>query len=154
MDFRHAVLLLPAVSVFHVMEEWPRFPRWARRFASDHYSDREYLTIHAVSLGIALTSAVLLYSFPAPWLLFVLTAVVIGPGVFWNSFFHVGATVASRTYCAGVLTGVALYVPLCALLARLAVREALITPPLLAAALGVALVVHVVEVGHNVFKRW
>ena len=154
MAFHDAVLLLPVASLLHVVEEWPRFPRWARRFASDRYSDREYITIHAVSLLASLTSALLLFSFPATWLLFALTAVVVGPGIFWNSFFHLFATLKTRTYCAGVLTGLALYVPLCAVLARQAVREALISPALLGAALGVALVVHVAEVGHNVFKRW
>jgi len=94
---------------------------------------------------------VVLSNFPATWLLFALTAVVIGPGIFWNSFFHLAATLRSRRYCAGLFTGVALYVPLCALLARQAIREALISPVVLAMALGVALVV---EVGHNVFKRW
>jgi hypothetical protein len=95
--FRHAVLLLPAASLLHVLEEWPRFPRWARRFASDRYSDREYGIVHAVTLVAALGSAVLLSRFPETWLLFALTALVIGPGMFWNGFFHLGATLPSRT---------------------------------------------------------
>jgi hypothetical protein len=154
MAFRDAILLLPVASFLHVLEEWPGFPRWARRFASDRYSDREYLMIHAVSLLAALASAVVLSYFSATWLLFGLTAVVIGPGIFWNSFFHLAATLGSRTYCAGLFTGMALYVPLCAVLARQAIRDGLIGPALLAISLGVGLVVHVVEVGHNVFKRW
>src|SRR5262245_36739278 len=121
MAFRDAVLLLPLASFLHVLEEWPRFPRWARRFASDRYSDREYLTLHSASLLAALASAVALFYFPATWLLFGLTAVVIGPGIFWNSFFHLASTLGSRTYCARVLTGMALYVPLCAVLARQAI---------------------------------
>ena len=154
MDFRAAVLLLPAVSLLHILEEWPRFPRWARRFASDRYTAREYLIVHAASLITAFASGVALSRFPEPWLLFALAALVIGPGMFWNSFFHLGATLTSRRYCAGVLTGLVLYLPLCVLLARQAVREDLISPPLLAAAGVLALLVHVIEVGHNVFKRW
>jgi Protein of unknown function with HXXEE motif len=154
MAFRHAVLLLPAASLLHVLEEWPRFPRWARRFASDRYTDREYGIVHAVSLALALGSALLLSRFPGTWLLPALTALVIGPGMFWNGFFHLGATIVSRAYCAGVVTGLVLYLPLCALLGRQAVREGLVSPPLLASAVIVALVVHVTEVGHSVFKRW
>src|SRR5262249_32662206 len=141
MAFRDAVLLLPVASFLHVLEEWPRFPRWARRFASDRFSDREYMSIHAISLLAALASALVLSHFPATWLLFALTAVVIGPGIFWNSFFHLVATLGSRTYCAGLLTGMALYVPLCAVLARQAIRDGLISPALLVTALGVALAV-------------
>lgn len=154
MAFHHAVLLLPAASFLHVLEEWPRFPRWVRRFASDRYSDREYGIVHAVTLVAALGSAVLLSRFPETWLLFALTALVIGPGMFWNGFFHLGATLLSRTYCAGVVTGLALYLPLCALLGRQAVREGLLSARLLATAVVLALIVHVTEVGHNVFKRW
>jgi hypothetical protein len=152
--FREAVLLLPAASLLHVLEEWPRFPRWVRRFSSDRYTDREYGIVHALSLATAFGSALLLSQLPATWLLFALTALVIGPGMFWNGFFHLGASLISRSYCAGVFTGLILYLPLCALLARQAVREELLSPALLAAAVVVALVVHVVEVGHNVFKRW
>jgi Protein of unknown function with HXXEE motif len=154
MGFRHAVLLLPAASLLHVLEEWPRFPRWARRFASDRYTDREYRVVHAVTVALALGSAVLLSQFPKTWLLWALTALVIGPGMFWNSFFHLGATMISRTYCAGVVTGLVLYLPLCALLGQQAMREGLVSPLLLAAAVVLALFVHVAEVGHNVFKRW
>lgn len=154
MVFRHAVLLLPAASLLHVLEEWPRFPRWARRHACERYTDREYAIVHAVTLVTALGSAVLLSRFSATWLLFALTALVIGPGMFWNGLFHLGATLLSRSYCAGVFTGLALYLPLCVRLGRQAVREGLISPQLLATAVVVALAVHVAEVGHNVFKRW
>src|SRR5262247_2796157 len=154
MVFRHAVLLLPSASLPHVLEEWPRFPRWARQFASDRYTDREYAIVHAISLGIALSSGVLLASFPSTWLLFALTALVIGPAMFWNAFFHLGATLATRRYCAGLVTGVVLYLPLSAVMAQSAVREGLIRPGLLLTAGALALVFHVVEVGHSVFKRW
>jgi hypothetical protein len=152
--FSHAVLLLPVASLLHVLEEWPRFPRWARRFASARYTDREYLLLHAAGLLSVLVAALLASRFPKPWLLFLLFALVVGPGMLWNGVFHLGATLASRTYCAGAVTGLLVYVPLSAVLARLAVREALLGPAALLVALALALAVHVLEVGHNVFKRW
>jgi hypothetical protein len=47
-----------------------------------------------------------------------------------------------------------LYVPLVFLLAVLAARDAMLSPRWLLAAFLVALVIHVLEVGHGVFKRW
>jgi hypothetical protein len=71
-----------------------------------------------------------------------------------NAVFHLGATLASRTYCAGAVIGLLVYVPLSAVLARLVAREGLLGPAVLLVAFAAALAVHVLEVGHNVFKRW
>ena len=154
LDFRHAVLLWPVATAVHVREEWPRFPAWARRFASPAYSDREYLAVHALTIGSAALAALALWRWPAPWLVLAVATGLFGPGVVWNACFHVGATVWSRTYCAGALTAALLYLPLAAWLGRLAIAEALVGPGALGVALGLALVLHVAEVGHNVFKRW
>ena len=67
---------------------------------------------------------------------------------------HSGATALTRTYCPGVITSLLVYVPLSALLVFLALREGLFTGTLLMAALAVAGILHAIEVGHNVFKRW
>jgi Protein of unknown function with HXXEE motif len=79
---------------------------------------------------------------------------VLGPGVFCNAWFHAGATVVTRTYCPGVVTGVLVYLPLSVILGALAVRDGLFTLRFLIAALIVAVVFHTLEVSHNVFKRW
>jgi Protein of unknown function with HXXEE motif len=154
LTFRTAVLLYPVATVVHVLEEWPRFPRWARRFASADYSDRAYVVTHVWAVTIALATAILLGIFPRPWLVVAFFAFVFGPSVTCNALFHTAATVASRTYCAGVLSGVLVYLPLSCLLAVLALREGLIGGPALAGSLAVALAFHTLEVGHNVFKRW
>jgi len=101
-----------------------------------------------------LGAAVLLRSFPSPWLVFAFFALLLLPGTFCNALFHLGASVATRTYCAGALTGLVVYVPLSLLLAVLAVQEGLMSASALVAALGVAAVFHTLEVGHNVFERW
>src|SRR5215471_8578581 len=46
-----AVWLYPVATVLHVREEWPGFPGWARRFASTRYTDREYVAVHAATIG-------------------------------------------------------------------------------------------------------
>ena len=152
--FRDAVLLFPPAVVLHVVEEWPGFPRWARYFASPRYSDRAYLYTHAFAILLALTAALLLRAFTAPWLVFAFFAFVFGPGVFCNAFFHAGASLRSGRYCPGAITGIALYLPLSLVLAALATREGLIGAPALAGALAIAAVFHTLEVGHNVFARW
>lgn len=154
LSFRDAVLLFPPAVALHVFEEWPGFPAWARRFASPRYSDRAYVVTHLFAVALALASALLVRALPAPWLVFVFFAAVFGPGVLCNAVFHTGASLASRSYCPGVVTGLAVYLPLFAWLAALAVRDGLIALPVLGVALAVAAAFHTLEVGHNVFERW
>lgn len=155
LSFNSAILVFPVAVVVHVLEEWPRFPRWARRFASPRYSDREYALTHALAVLGAVIAVAILRAFPAHCLLSAaFFAIVFGPGVFWNAWFHAGATVLTRTYCPGVVTGLAVYLPLSILLIVLAVRDGLVTPRFLFIAFGIGALVHIVEVGHTVFKRW
>ena len=91
---------------------------------------------------------------PTTPVLFGFLAIVFGPGVFCNAWFHIGGTVLSRAYCPGVITGVLVYLPLSVLVVVSGIRDGLFTPRFLLAALAVAAIVHTLEVGHNVFKRW
>jgi hypothetical protein len=154
LSFHGAVLLYPLATVLHIVEAWPAFPRWARRFASPLYDDREYLRIHVAAVAIAVLAALAVRAFPAAWIVFTFFAFVFGPGIFWNALFHAWGSVISGRYCPGVLTGLMVYLPLSFLVAGLAVRDGLIGEPalLIAALIGAAF--HVAEVGHNVFKRW
>ena len=154
MSFGQAVVLFPLAVSLHVLEEWPGFPRWARRFASEKYSDREYIVTHILAIVLAVGSVVLIRAFPNNWMLFGFWAFMFGPGIVCNALFHAGATALTRTYCPGVITSLLVYVPLSALLVFLALREGLFTGTLLMAALAVAGILHAIEVGHNVFKRW
>jgi uncharacterized protein with HXXEE motif len=149
-----AVLLYPVATVLHVLEEWPRFPRWARRFASPRYGDREYVVTHVFTIALAVAAALVVRAAPSGPVVFTVFALVVGPAGFCNALFHAGATVVSRSYCAGVVTGLVLYLPLTVLLAALTLREGVLGPAGLAAAGAVAAVAHLVEVGHGVFKRW
>jgi uncharacterized protein with HXXEE motif len=154
LSFRQAVLFYPVATVLHVLEEWPSFPRWARRFASSAYSDGEYVVTHVLTILLAVATTALVGCFPRPWLVFGFFALVFGPAVSCNGLFHAGASIASRAYCPGTLTGLALYLPLSSTLIALALREGLVSGRTLLVALCFAVLVHTAEVGHNVFKRW
>lgn len=153
-DFRQAVLLYPVATLVHVLEEWPRFPRWAREFASPRYSDREYVLTHILAVLVASGCAAVARIYPRPWVLFLIFAFALGPSLFWNAWFHTGATLRWRTYCPGVATSLLLYLPLSVFLFVRVRAEGLLSLPALAVALAVGLSFHVLEVGHNVFKRW
>ena len=153
-SFDLAVMLFPVAQALHIWEEWPGFPRWARRFASSEYTDREYVITHIAAVCVAILAVLLIRTEPKPAVIFGFFAVIFGPGVSWNAMFHTAAALGSRTYCPGVVTGLLVYVPLSVVLAALAVRDGLIGVPTLGAAYALALVFHTLEVGHNVFKRW
>ena len=154
LSFVQVLLLFPLGVSLHVAEEWPGFPRWARRFASARYSDHEYITTHVGALVLAVSAVGVVRWFPTTTVVFGFLAIVFGPGVFCNAWFHVGATILSRTYCPGVITGVLVYLPLSLMVVVSGVRDGLFTPRLLLAALAIAAIFHTLEVGHNVFKRW
>jgi len=153
-SFGDLIWLYPLATALHVLEEWPGFPRWARRFASPRYSDREYVLTHLLTIVVAVTTATLLHLLPRPVLVLGFFALLGGPATFWNALFHAGASLWTRSYCPGTLTGLLLYVPLFVSLGALALREELVTGRSLVAALSIAMLVHVAEVGHTVFKRW
>lgn len=152
--FQQAVLLYPIATALHVYDEWPNFPRWARRFASPAYSEREYVRTHVAAVLLATAGAGLLWVAAAPWLVFLFFAFLFGPGVFCNALFHGAASLRTRSRCPGVLSSALLYLPLAGWLAWLAVRDQWLTPRGLLLALVIAAVGHVAEVGHSVFKRW
>jgi hypothetical protein len=154
-SFAECLLAFPFAVALHVADEWlGGFPDWARRFGSARYSDRAYLMTHAMALCGAVALAALLALLTSHWLVFGFIALWFGPGVSWNALFHVGASLRTRTHCAGVFTGAAIYMPLSVALYAAALREGLISPPGLCAALLVAGLFHTAEVGHSVFRRW
>jgi hypothetical protein len=88
MALPQALALLPIVQALHVWEEWPGFPKWARRFASDRYTAREYIVTHALAIASALAVVLLVRTFPARSVVFMVFAFVFGPGIACNALFH------------------------------------------------------------------
>ena len=152
--FRHAVWLFCPAFVLHVTEEWPRFTSWANEHASSRFTRRDYNVIHIAGVFVSVLSAAIVSLFPHPAVVFLFFAFVFAPSVFFNTLFHAGASLLTRTYCPGVITAVLIYVPLFVLLAERAYKESLLTPAMLVVTLLVSGVFHTWEVGHNVFKAW
>ena len=154
LPFRRAVWLFPLAFGVHVIEEWPQFVGWANRYASASFTRRDYLVIHLTGLvGAVVVAAMLSRVSPRP-VVFVFFAFLFLPALFWNVVFHVGATVAYRAYCPGVVSAVLIYPPVVYLVSCAAQREGLTSLGSWMTALGIAAVFHVWEVGHNVFKAW
>jgi hypothetical protein len=155
MSFVEAFALFPMAQAVHVLEEWIQgFPKWARRFASDRYTDREYAVTHALAIASAIATAFLVRTFPNRSVVFVVLAFIFGPGIACNALFHLGATLISHRYCPGVITSIVLYVPLTCWLIVLALRQGLLPPAMVTTALLLGAAFHTLEVSHNVFKRW
>jgi hypothetical protein len=154
MTFRDAVWLFPAAFVLHVLEEWPRFTHWAKRYASDLFTQRDYDVIHLAGIVIAIAFTSIVWRFPNRWVAFVFFAFVFAPSVFFNTLFHAGATIFTREYCPGVITALILYLPVFFFVSRLAWRENLLDLRTLTAGVVIAGTLHTWEVGHNVFNAW
>ena len=152
MTFREAVWLFPFAFTLHVLEELPRFTTWAREYASPTFTFREYLTIHVAGIIGAFIAAALLYFFPNKVLVFLFFAFTFTPAIFFNVFFHAGATVYFRAYCPGLVSALILYLPLFFFVSQRALNEGLISGKLMIVSFIVAGFFHTAEVGHNVFK--
>ncbi len=154
LHFRQAVWLFPCAFTLHVVEEVWQFTNWAKRFASPDFTFRGYLTIHLLGIVTAFLAAGLIRFFPNRVVIFLFFALVFTPAVFFNIFFHAGATAAFGVYCPGLLTALTLYPPLFYRLSRLALNEGLLTPQLAWIAFIVAGIFHAAEVSRNVFNAW
>ena len=154
LTFSKAVWLFCPAFVLHVLEEWPRFTGWARLHASIQFTQRRYNSIHAAGIAASLLAAVTVSRFPNRLIVFVFFAFIFTPAALFNTLFHVGASVLTRSYCPGLITAVVIYLPLFGVVTKLACKEGLLSIPMLVGTLVLAGSFHVWEVGHNVFKAW
>jgi len=154
LTFRQAVWLFCPAFMLHVIEEWPRLTGWAKRHASNQFTQRDYNSIHVAGIIGSILAALIVFWFPNRTVSFLFFAFVFTPSVFFNTLFHVGASILTRTYCPGVITAVTIYLPLFALVSELAYKEGLLSVGSVIATLLVGGVFHTWEVGHNVFKAW
>jgi len=154
LNFGQAVWLFCPAFALHVLEEWPRFTGWARRHASPQFMQRDYNVIHTAGVIASLLAAFIVWRFPNRPVIFLFFGFVFAPNVLFNTIFHVGASVLTRSYCPGMITAVGIYLPLFALVADLARKEDLLGSGSFLVTLVVAGVFHTWEVGHNVFKAW
>jgi len=152
LTFRNAVWLFPVAFLLHVFEEWPHFTAWARRYASNLFTQQDYEMIHIAGIIGAFVLAALVSRFPNRLIVFLFFA--FAPGLFCNTLFHIGGTVLTRTYCPGVITATIIYLPVFFFVSHCAMSENLLDAKSVTTALLVAGAFHFWEVGHNVFKAW
>lgn len=153
-SFRQAVWLFPVAFSLHVTEEVCCFTAWAQKYASPEFTFNDYLKIHFAGVVLAVLAALILWLYANKILVFLFFAFMFAPAVFWNVFFHVGATVYFGTYCPGLITALIIYLPLFAFISRKALNDRLLTSWTAMIVLALSGVFHTLEVGHNVFKVW
>jgi hypothetical protein len=105
------VLLFPLSYAVHVLEEataGETFPRWFSRVAGADLRRSEFLAVNAVAMLVMI--AAILVAVRAPrwrWLLASLGFVTA-----FNGMLHAAASLATRSYSPGVLSGLVRWVPL------------------------------------------
>jgi len=154
LPFRDAVWLFCPAFVLHVIEEWPRFTRWAQTHASEQFTRRQYNTIHIAGIAASLVTVTVVWFFPNRFVVFLFFTFAFAPSAFFNTLFHAGASVLTKTYCPGIITAIAIHLPLFFIVAQRACTEGLLTSGALVVSLSMAGAFHTWEVGHNVFKAW
>ena len=151
MQLTQAVWLFCPAFILHVLEEWPRYTRWAQQHASERLTQRDYNIIHTAGIAASALSAGIVWLFPHPAVVFRFFAIVLTPAVFFNTLFHVGASCLTRTYCPGLFTALSLYIPLFALLTTLAHKEGFLNIQRFLAVHGITTISGFI-VGHGEFQ--
>jgi Protein of unknown function with HXXEE motif len=103
-SFRRTAWAFPAAYVAHVAEEAPGFTAWARRNASEHYTQTDFIRNNALGFvsTIAATAAITRSERRALGLAYY-TLVLTQQAVF-NALFPMGTTLAYREYSPGAVT--------------------------------------------------
>jgi lysylphosphatidylglycerol synthetase-like protein (DUF2156 family) len=125
-----------AVFLPHVAEEWPRFPEWAtRHFGAT--SRPYYVYSHIVLIASnTLVCALAASGSTSTWALLATAAQVV---LATNGVFHLTTTALFREYSPGVVTGTLLFFPATAYLLTRTVREHLLSPGELEAAVAIGI---------------
>ena len=150
--FGRAVWLYPVAFALHVLEEAPGFTAWARRHASERYSERDFARNNALGLLMTLAGTALVARRPSRPVVFGYFAVVLTQQVPFNAAFHAGTTIAYRDYSPGTVTALA-QLPLWRFLVRSARRERLLSRPAEVAAAGIGGAIHAAAVTQQVYHR-
>ena len=123
-------LWLPLVAISaHLTEEflWPGgFARWYRAYppgSTAVVTTRFLVLVNAVFVALAAVP-VLLGPTPRAFAYWLVVAAIAGA----NGLFHVRASLRTRSYSPGVVTGVALYIPLAIVGGTLLLRNGFVSP--------------------------
>jgi Protein of unknown function with HXXEE motif len=104
-------LALPASYLAHLGEEWwggEGFASWTERVVGAPVSETRFIIVNSVAAPLFVLGTVLAITKPS-WAWFVVT---FGTIMLINGTLHVLGSVGSASYSPGVITGLALYLPL------------------------------------------
>jgi hypothetical protein len=150
LTFDQGIWLFPPAFALHVLEEAPGFTRWARRHASERYTQRDFIRNNAAGIVMAVAETWLVSRFRSRTIVFLYFATLVSQQIPFNAAFHAGTTVAFRTYSPGLVTSMA-QLPLWHYLSRLARREGLLSRRGSVAATAIGGVIHGAAVAQQVF---
>jgi hypothetical protein len=119
--------LVPATFLAHVAEEAPGFTSWARRNASSRYRQRDFVRDNTLGAVLTLAGTAVAARHSDRRVFGAFYTGLVAPQMLGNSIFHAGATVAYREYSPGLLTALALFLPLWAAVTRGALSDGLMT---------------------------
>jgi hypothetical protein len=149
--FDRRAWLLPVVFVAHVAEEAPGFTRWARRHASHHYTQRDFVRNNAAGLVLTVGATWAVGRFRARPVTVGWHSALLTQQALWNPAFHLGTTIAWRRYSPGLVTAVLVFLPTWLHLTRLALREDRLSRGDVAAGTVAAAAPHATVVAQQVF---
>jgi hypothetical protein len=150
MRFSRLAWAFPAVYAVHVAEEAPGFTAWARRNASERYTQRDFVTINALGFASTVAGTVIATRRQSRMLDLAYYTLVVTQQAVFNPVFHSATTVAFREYSPGLATSI-LSVPLWRSLTRAAIAERRLTRRDVVACTLVAGFVHAGAVARQVF---
>lgn len=150
-SLRRLVWLIPAAYALHIVEELTGdFPGWVTHTVGGRFSDSGFVINNLVFMIIVLTVVSLYAHRPTPRRATVVL-VWTSANLFWDALFHLSTTALFGVYSPGLVTAALLYLPLCLLLAAVAVQERVVSRPRLLATLSGGLVIFGFVVWYGLF---
>ena len=138
-----AVWLAPVAYALHWVEEWFGFPAWVTAHFPATFSSAQFQRNGIVLMAVLVALCVLVSRRPRRTTVLLFLTYVSGLFLH-NGLFHLGATLALRSYSPGLASGVLLHLPLSLHWTRSAMRAGLAGWPQVVAALVIGGVVQYV----------
>lgn len=121
--FQRLVWLIPAAYALHIVEEVVGdFPGWVTHSLGESFSYLGFVVNNIVFMAVLLT-VVTLYSRRPSRAFATVVMVWTSANLFWDALFHLFSTPVLDVYSPGLVTAALAYLPLCLLLATVAVQR-------------------------------
>ena len=143
---------VPVVYAVHVAEEAPGFASWARRHTSPGYTDRDFVLINGAGFALTLGATAVAARVDHRRVFLAWYALVLTQQALFNPVFHAATTVAYHEYSPGLVSSVALFLPVWGAVTRLALRGGHLTRRHVAASAAVGGVLHSAALAQQVFR--